>query len=104
DWSSDVCSSDLHQVVVSGHADDRPIHNVEIASNWELSVIRAVNFMGLLLENDNLDPERFSAKGFGEHQPLLPNTSEENRAKNRRVEDLILPNYDLQAEGENEEI
>lgn len=93
-----------HQVVVSGHADDRPIHNVEFASNWELSVIRAVNFMGLLLENDNLDPERFSAKGFGEHQPLLPNTSEENRAKNRRVEVLILPNYDLQAEGENEEI
>jgi len=93
-----------HQVVVSGHADDRPIHNVEFASNWELSVIRAVNFMGLLLENDNLDPESFSAKGFGEHQPLLPNTSEENRAKNRRVEVLILPNYDLQAEGENEEI
>src|SRR5699024_6135349 len=93
-----------HQVVVSGHADDRPIHNVEFASNWELSVIRAVNFMGLLLVNDNLDVERISAKGFGEHQTLLTDTSEENRAKNRRVEVLILPNYDLQTEGENEEI
>lgn len=84
-----------HQVVVSGHADDRPMHNDEFASNWELSVTRAINFMALLLKNKNLDPTRFSAKGFGEHQPIVPNTSEENRAKNRRVEVLILPNYEI---------
>lgn len=92
-----------NQVVVSGHADDRPIDNEEFSSNWELSVIRAVNFMALLLENDELDPENFSAKGFGEHQPLLPNISEENRAKNRRVEVLILPNYELQTARESGE-
>ncbi|WP_099159577.1 flagellar motor protein MotB [Virgibacillus ndiopensis] len=90
-----------HQIVVSGHTDDRPIHNEKYASNWELSVIRAVNFMRLLLQNEDLDPERFSAKGFGEHHPIAPNTSEENRAKNRRVEVLILPNYEIQTKGSN---
>jgi chemotaxis protein MotB len=84
-----------HQIVVSGHADDRPMHNKEFASNWELSVTRALNFMALLLRNESLDPTRFSAKGFGEHKPIVPNTSEENMAKNRRVEVLILPNYEI---------
>src|SRR5690625_366918 len=84
-----------HQIIVSGHADDRPMHNDEFSSNWELSVTRAINFMALLLQNEVLDPTRFSAKGFGEHKPIVPNTSEENRAKNRRVEVLILPNYEI---------
>lgn len=87
-----------HQIVVSGHADDRPMHNDEFSSNWELSVTRAINFMTLLLKNEELDPTRFSAKGFGEHKPIVPNTSEENRAKNRRVEVLILPNYEIDTE------
>jgi len=85
----------VHQIVISGHADDRPINNEEFASNWELSVMRAVNFMGLILNNEQQDPTRFSAKGFGEYQPIAPNTSEENREKNRRVEILILPNYEI---------
>lgn len=84
-----------HQIIISGHADDRPMYNDEFKSNWELSVMRAVNFMGLLLENKQLEPKRFSAKGYGEYHPIVPNTNEANRAKNRRVEVLILPNYDL---------
>lgn len=87
-----------HHIEISGHADDRPIHNEEFPSNWELSVIRAVNFMGLILENGGHDPARFSAKGFGEYHPIMPNTSEENREKNRRVEVLILPNYEIDVE------
>ncbi|WP_240377022.1 flagellar motor protein MotB [Bacillus piscicola] len=81
------------QIIVSGHTDDKPIHTPEFTSNWDLSAMRAVNFMRLLLENDGLEPGRFSAKGYGEHQPNAPNNSKENRAKNRRVEVLILPNY-----------
>ncbi|WP_188455882.1 flagellar motor protein MotB [Virgibacillus oceani] len=84
-----------HQIVISGHTDDRPIHNEQFASNWELSVIRAVNFMKLVLKNDDLDPEKFSAKGYGEHQPAAPNNNDENRRKNRRVEVLILPNHKI---------
>ncbi|WP_404454743.1 flagellar motor protein MotB [Virgibacillus necropolis] len=81
-------------IVISGHTDNRPMHNEEFDSNWELSAIRAVHFMRLLLENENLDPKKFSAKGFGEYHPIVPNNSEANKAKNRRVEVLILPNFE----------
>lgn len=87
-----------HEIVISGHADDRPMYNKEFKSNWELSVMRAVNFMSLLLDNKHLDPEKFSAKGYGEYKPIVPNTNEENRAKNRRVEVLILPNFNSNLE------
>ncbi|MCJ0932875.1 flagellar motor protein MotB [Virgibacillus halodenitrificans] len=90
-----------HQIIVSGHADDLPIHNEEFSSNWELSVMRAIHFMRIILENEQLDPTKFSAKGFGEYKPAVPNTSEANRAANRRVEVLILPNYNLQTGEQN---
>ncbi|MFA1822264.1 flagellar motor protein MotB [Virgibacillus oceani] len=93
-----------NQIVVSGHTDDRPIDNHEFSSNWDLSAMRAINFMELLLEHENLNPEQFSAKGFGEHHPIVPNTSEENMEVNRRVEVQILPNYDIEIGTEEEEL
>lgn len=83
-----------HEITVSGHTDNQPIRSSEFKSNWELSVMRAVNFMRLLLENDDLDAKLFSAKGYGEFEPIAPNDTAKNREKNRRVEVLILPNYD----------
>jgi len=87
-----------HEIVVNGHADDRPMYNEEFASNWELSSMRAIQFLYLLLDNTDIDPKWFSARGYGEFQPIVPNTNEENRAKNRRVEVLILPNHDIESE------
>ncbi|HZG73032.1 MAG TPA: flagellar motor protein MotB [Chondromyces sp.] len=78
-------------IVISGHTDNIPIKNDQFESNWELSAMRAVNFMKVILENEKLDPRQFSAKGFGEYQPIASNDTEEGRAKNRRVEILILP-------------
>jgi chemotaxis protein MotB len=78
-------------IIISGHTDNVPIGNANFESNWELSVMRAVNFMKLLLDNPDLDPEWFSAKGFGEFEPTASNDTAEGRAKNRRVEVLILP-------------
>ncbi len=83
-----------HEITVSGHTDNQPIHSSEFKSNWELSVMRAVNFMRLLLDNEDLDERSFSAKGYGEYEPIAPNDSPENREKNRRVEVMILPNYE----------
>ncbi|MFC4557773.1 flagellar motor protein MotB [Virgibacillus kekensis] len=97
DVSNFLYTDPPHEIVISGHTDDIPIHDSVYKSNWELSVMRAVNFMRIVLQNDKLEPKRFSAKGFGEHNPLVPNTSKENRAKNRRVEVLILPNYDIKS-------
>ena len=79
-------------IIVSGHTDNVPIRNSQFDSNWHLSVMRAVNFMKILLENDDLDPRSFSAKGFGEFEPIASNATAEGRMKNRRVEILILPN------------
>lgn len=78
-------------IIVSGHTDNVPIKNAEFESNWHLSVMRAVNFMKLLLENRQHDPRSFSAKGFGEYNPVANNDSKEGQQKNRRVEILILP-------------
>ncbi|MBP3038522.1 flagellar motor protein MotB [Bacillaceae bacterium Marseille-Q3522] len=79
-------------IIISGHTDNVPIRNANFESNWELSVMRAVNFMKVILQNDQLDPSWFSAKGFGEFQPVASNETSEGRARNRRVEILIMPN------------
>lgn len=80
-------------IIISGHTDNVPISNANFGSNWELSVMRAINFLKILLENDKLDPSYFSAKGFGEFNPIASNDTADGRSKNRRVEVLILPNY-----------
>lgn len=77
-------------IVVTGHTDNVPINSPEFPSNWELSLIRAVNFMKTILNaNSNLNPQYFSATGHGEYKPIAENNTEEGRAKNRRVEVLI---------------
>jgi chemotaxis protein MotB len=78
-------------IIISGHTDNVPIRNAEFDSNWELSVMRAVNFMKIMLHNPDLDPKWFSAKGFGEFEPIADNGTSEGRGQNRRVEVLILP-------------
>ncbi|MBP2651177.1 MAG: Motility protein N-terminal domain containing protein [Firmicutes bacterium] len=79
------------QVVVSGHTDNMPINTREFPTNWDLSSKRALNFMKFLLAQDsNLKPERFSSTGLGEYRPIVMNDSEEGRAKNRRVEVMVL--------------
>ena len=89
---SDLLIMDLpRNIIVSGHTDNIPIKNYQYESNWDLSVMRSVNFMKLLLENKELDPEMFSAKGHGEFKPVASNETKKGRAKNRRVEILIVP-------------
>ncbi|MDM8151442.1 flagellar motor protein MotB [Priestia megaterium] len=78
-------------IIISGHTDNVPIRNAGFESNWELSVMRAVNFMKVILKNDKLNPSMFSAKGFGEFKPVTSNNTAEGQAKNRRVEILITP-------------
>jgi len=84
------------KVTVSGHTDNVPINTREFPSNWDLSSKRALNFMKFLLAQEKLQPERFSAIGYGEYRPILANETADGRAKNRRVEVLILRNYRMQ--------
>lgn len=82
-----------YQVIVSGHTDTTPINNRSFKSNWDLSSMRAVRFMDILLENKKLNPANFSAIGYGEYRPIADNDTVEGKAKNRRVELSIMLNY-----------
>jgi chemotaxis protein MotB len=81
-------------IIVSGYTDNVPIKNARFQSNWDLSVMRSLNFMKILLENNQLNPELFSAKGYGEFHPIASNETPEGRAQNRRVEVLIQPSLE----------
>lgn len=79
-------------IVITGHSDNVPIKTEEFDSNWDLSVMRAVNFMKeVVASNKELDSKYFSVKGYGEYNPIATNDTEEGRAKNRRVEVLVQP-------------
>ncbi|MGI6555666.1 MAG: flagellar motor protein MotB [Bacillota bacterium] len=81
-----------NEIVVEGHTDNRPISTLRYPSNWELSVDRAVKVVRYLTEEEGLEPGKFVALGYGEHRPEVPNTTAENRAKNRRVMIIIKAN------------
>lgn len=84
-------------IFIEGHTDNVPTKSDEFPTNWELSSSRAINFMKIILENDKLDPKRFSATGYGEFQPIKSNKTAEGRAENRRVE-VLISNYQHQQE------
>ncbi len=75
-----------YEIMVAGHTDNQPIRNSQYKSNWNLSTDRALNFMEVLLSNQNLSPKKFRAVGFGEQRPIDRNDTETGRSKNRRVE------------------
>lgn len=79
-----------NHVRIEGHTDTRPIENFRYPSNWELSGARASSVIRYLLDHFELDEQRFSLIGHGEVNPIAKNDTEENMAKNRRVEIIIL--------------
>lgn len=79
-----------NHVEVQGHTDDRPIDNYRFPSNWELSAARASSVIRYLIEQEHLNPKRFTAIGYADTMPKVPNDSAENWRKNRRVEIVIL--------------
>lgn len=83
---------------VEGHTDNVPIHTREFPSNWELSTARAVNVLRYLVENHGIPPKMISAAGYGEYHPVAPNDTDQNRARNRRVEIIILSSSSMTQE------
>ena len=79
-----------NHIRVEGHTDDRPIQTAIFPSNWELSSARATSVVRYLSDNHGIAPDRISALGYGEFRPVKPNNSVENRAKNRRVDVVVL--------------
>ena len=79
-------------IMIEGHTDSQTISNAAVQDNWDLSVKRATSIVRLLQNKFKIDGNRLIASGRGDTVPLLPNTSSENRAKNRRTRIVILPN------------
>lgn len=78
-----------NQLQVEGFTDNMPISTYLYPSNWELSAARAAGVVSLF-SRSGVRPDRMSAIGFGEHQPIAPNTTAEGRRKNRRVVLVIM--------------
>jgi chemotaxis protein MotB len=76
---------------VEGHTDNIPIKHSGWKSNWELSTARATSVVHYLIDNCDIRPDKLSAIGYGEYRPIASNDTREGRAKNRRVEIIILP-------------
>jgi chemotaxis protein MotB len=78
---------------VEGNTDDVPIHTPQFASNWELSSSRASSIARLLLLHANIHADKMSVAGYAEFHPAASNDTAEGRARNRRV-DIVLLNRD----------
>ena len=79
---------------VEGHTDNVPINSDKYSSNWELSTARALSVVTYFIENNYTKPEQIHAIGYAEYKPLVPNDSEENRSKNRRLEIRLTKQFD----------
>lgn len=75
---------------IEGHTDNVPINNKKFPSNWELSAARAINVAKYFLNSHNIPPGRISTIGYAEFKPVAPNDTPEGRAKNRRVDIVLL--------------
>ena len=75
---------------IEGHTDNVPIHTAQFATNWELSTARATAIARLMLERAHIDPANLSAAGYAEFHPVASNSTAEGRARNRRVDIILL--------------
>ena len=85
-------SGDMRMIRIEGHTDNMeigPSLKSRYPSNWELSKVRANGVLRYLVEKGGVAPERISAVGLGDTKPIAPNTVEEGRTRNRRVEILL---------------
>jgi chemotaxis protein MotB len=98
DAIKDEMKEGVKQVLVDGHTDNVPIKSEIFPSNWELSAARASRVARFIMETLRFPPERLVVAGYGEHRPLEPNTNDEHRAMNRRVEIKILKDKEVAKE------
>jgi chemotaxis protein MotB len=77
-------------VRLEGHTDSVPIHNSRFRSNWELSSARSIAMLELLTTRCRIPVSRLAVAGYADNIPLASNDTEEGRARNRRVDIVML--------------
>ncbi|HZU27796.1 MAG TPA: flagellar motor protein MotB [Bryobacteraceae bacterium] len=83
---------------LEGHTDSRPINTARFPSNWELSAARSVAMLHLFADRYRIPPERMAIVGYADTAAIQSNDTDEGRAKNRRVDIVILNTPALKAE------
>ena len=76
--------------LVVGHSDNQPLKGSVYKDNWELSTARALNVTRVLVQA-GMDVKNLIPAGAGEHDPIAPNTTVKDLARNRRIEIALLP-------------
>ena len=78
------------RLIIEGHTDDEPIKTEKYPSNWELSASRATKIVRYLVARHRIAPSRLTAVAYADQKPIVPNSNEINRARNRRIEVMIV--------------
>ena len=95
---------------VAGHTDNKPLKGGPYVDNWGLSLMRARTVLVFLITPTDIEPHgygakrvepggglppnRWSASGYGETDPVAGNSSPDNMQRNRRVELIVMPNVE----------
>jgi len=94
---ADVIRSLPNSIQLEGHTDSIPIHNSRFRSNWELSCARGIALLDAMTEQFGLEKDRFSVVGRADTIPVAPNDTAEGRARNRRVDLIIVGSLKAQS-------
>lgn len=83
-----------YDVLVEGNTDNIPISRPNIRNNWDLSTLRASSVVQCLQNKYGVDPQKLTAAGRGEYNPITSNDTEVGKQRNRRTQIIITPKLD----------
>jgi chemotaxis protein MotB len=93
---AEVIATLPNSIQIEGHTDSIPIHNARFKSNWELSCARAIAVLETFCGTFELSRARFSVVGRADNVPIDSNETPQGRARNRRVDVVILNSLRLE--------
>ena len=89
------------KIIVAGHTDNVPISTRQYPSNWVLSAARSATVVHFLTKFGDVKPGRIQIRAHADTQPIAPNKSSRNRAKNRRVDIIVENQFTQPQEGDS---
>ncbi len=90
--ANEINNAENMDIRIEGHTDSDPINTPLFRNNWYLSAARAISVGNYFISEKGIAPSKIGTEGFGEYRPIAPNDTNENKAKNRRVEIKIMSN------------
>jgi chemotaxis protein MotB len=86
-----VISTLPNDLEIDGFTDSNPIATERFHDNWELSAARSASVLRYIVANSSIPEDRMTVAGYGPYHPIGDNTTDEGRARNRRVEIVVKP-------------